>query len=92
MFQIDYQILEIILLEYVYQFYLPIWARGDIEEVDLEKGGGSTKKNKGEGAKNDPKWVDVYCEWSLFKIALVTDLGFRYAKLVRLKLHLNISS
>ena len=59
------------------------WRRG---------GGGSTKKNKGEGAKNDPKWVDVYCEWSLFKIALVTDLGFRYAKLVHLKLHLNISS
>ena len=85
MFQIDCQSLEIILLEYVYQFCLPIWARGDIEEVDKVKGG-STKTNKGEGGKNGPKWVDVYCEWSLLKIALLTDLGFRYATLFCLKI------
>ena len=53
---------------------------------EVGEGGVSTKKNKGEDDKNGPKRVDVYCEWLLFKSALGTDLGFRYAKLVRLKI------
>ena len=60
-------------------WYWKSWLR------EVGEGGSSTKKNKWEGCKNGPKRLDVYCGWSLFKIAPVTDLVFRYAKLVHLR-------
>ena len=43
------------------------------------------KRTRTKGGKNETKWIDVCYKWALFKIELVTDLDFRYAKLVRLK-------